>query len=77
MSAKAPEGFYTNVIVDIGLANDRNHIYRWNTPMALAPALHKSLGWAKREMQKEGRAGRSKIVEVRISARLVKGGYAE
>lgn len=69
-NASAPVGYYTDVEIILRLKNRTTKIYRWQTPMALARALHKAPAWAKQEMRKARIRGRSQIVGINIEAQL-------
>jgi hypothetical protein len=74
-SSRAPDGYHTDVRIKITLENGYESEHLWDTPMGLAQAAHKALGWAKDEMTNTQIPGRSKIVGFTTTVRYRPGDY--
>lgn len=74
-SSKAPAGYYTYAHIRILLEQGTTPTYHWDTPMGLAQAASKSLGWAKQEMRIDKIRGRSKIRAFTLAVELRSGSH--
>lgn len=74
-SSKAPPGFYTEVDVEVWLQSGYQAQHSWTTPMGLQQVYHKAPKWVKEELQKRQIPGRTRITELTVTARYVKGSY--